>query len=74
MLAVIRPLAAVSFASDLADSGRERKGDRWTELSFRKAAEEATGRIAAEFEDWAPEVQTRIWSGSPASQIIKAAK
>lgn len=72
VVAVIRPLAAVSFADELSSSDRERAGVE--ALSFRSAAEASVGVIAAEFDDWGPKVHQRIRSGSPANEIIKAAR
>ena len=69
VLAVTSPLAAVPFAAD-ADEGR--KGIE--ELSFRTAAEKATAEIAAVLADWGPKVTQQIRSGSPAAEIVKAAK
>lgn len=66
ILAVVRPLAAVPFASDSTTT-------QWDEFSFRKVAEEATAKLAEEFAGWGPPVSTHVWSGSPAAQIIKAA-
>ena len=71
VVAVIRPLAAVAFADELSDS--EQKAS-WDTLSFRAAAENAVATIAAEFDGWGPKVHKRVRSGSPANEIIKAAK
>jgi nucleotide-binding universal stress UspA family protein len=70
VVAVIRPLAAVAFADELSDLHRtgRRRG------TFREAAENAVSVIAAEFEGWGPKVHQRIRSGSPANEVIKAAK
>ncbi|GEP36668.1 universal stress protein [Nocardioides psychrotolerans] len=72
VVAVIRPLAAVAFANDLAPKDKPRAD--LDSLSFRDAAESAVAVVAQEFDGWGPKVQTRIRSGSPASEIIKAAK
>ncbi|MCD4535763.1 universal stress protein [Nocardioides sp. cx-169] len=72
VVAVIRPYAAVAFADDLAPVGKG--GATFDSLSFRAAAESATEGVAKVFEGWGPKVQTRIRSGSPAAEIIKAAK
>ncbi|MET0449164.1 MAG: universal stress protein [Aeromicrobium sp.] len=69
VLAVISPLAAVPFATE-GDTGRT----DIEELSFRAAAETATAQIAEVLADWGPKVTTHIRSGSPASEIVKAAK
>ena len=71
VIAVIRPLAAVAFADELSGSQQYGAGE---ELSFRKAAEGAVAAIAAEFDGWGPKVHQRVRSGSPANEIIKAAK
>ena len=72
VIAVIRPLAAVSFADELSPVDR-RRADTQT-LSFRDAAESAVDVIAGVFEGWGPKVHRRIRSGSPANEIIKAAR
>ena len=72
MIAVIRPLAAVAFADDL--STIERPQADTDALSFRAAAQNAVDVVAAEFEGWGPKVHRKIRSGSPANEIIKAAK
>lgn len=71
VIAVVRPLAAVSFADELSGQARHGLGE---ELSFRKAAEAASDVIAAVFEGWGPKVHRRLRSGSPANEIIKAAR
>lgn len=71
VVAVIRPLAAVAFANDL--SPRDKPRADLDSLSFREAAKSAVAVVAKEFEGWGPRVQTRIRSGSPATEIIKAA-
>jgi nucleotide-binding universal stress UspA family protein len=71
VLAVVRPLAAVAFADEL--SGDEQKAS-WDTLSFRDAAAGAVAVVAAEFDGWGPKVHQRVRSGSPANEILKAAK
>lgn len=71
VVAVVSPLAAVPFANEL--SGR-RKPTEATELSFREEAQAALSIVAAEFDGWGPKIAKRIRSGSPASEIIKAAE
>lgn len=68
VLAVISPLAAVPFATE-GDTGRQ----GIEELSFRTAAQAATGLVAAELEGWGPKITQQIRSGSPAAEILKAA-
>jgi len=71
VVAVISPLATVPFANEL---GGERPDDP-TRLSFREEAHEATGLIMAEFQAWGvAAVRRQILSGSPAAEIVRAAK
>lgn len=72
VVAVIRPFAAVAFADEV--SGSEKGKVAAQELSFRAAAESAVDAVAAEFDGWGPKVHRRIRSGSPAKEIIKAAR
>ena len=71
VVAVIRPLAAVAFADELSELEHPKTTSE--ALSFRQAAENALGVIAAEFDGWGPVVHQQILSGSPANEIIKAA-
>jgi nucleotide-binding universal stress UspA family protein len=71
VVAVISPLATVPFANEL---GGERPDDP-TRLSFREEAHAATGIVMQELRDWGvASVHRRILSGSPAVEIVKAAK
>ena len=72
VVAVVRPLASVAFADELSPVDR-RKADL-EHGGFRQAAESAVGAVAAEFEGWGPTVHQRVRSGSPANEIIKAAR
>ena len=72
VIAVVRPLASVAFADDLTPAER-RKGDVETG-GFVKAAESSVEAVAAVFDGWGPKVHKKIRSGSPANEIIKAAK
>ena len=72
VVAVIRPLAAVAFADDLSAGNRKQAAGEFE--GFRSAAESAVATVAAEFDGWGPKVHKRIRSGSPANEIIKAAK
>ena len=73
VVAVISPLAAVPFANELG--GQSSVDDDPTRLSFREEAHAATGVVMAELQAWgAPAVHRRILSGSPAVEIVKAAK
>ncbi|MCL8251632.1 universal stress protein [Aeromicrobium fastidiosum] len=69
VLAVISPLAAVPFATE-SDSGQK----DIEELSFRTAAQAATAQVAELLADWGPRITQQIRSGSPAAEIVKAAK
>lgn len=71
VVAVVSPLAAVPFANELGGGQRDSPGG----LSFRDEAQTATGVVMAEFEAWGvSSVYRRILSGSPAAEIVKAAK
>ncbi len=72
VIAVIRPLASVSFADELSPVDK-RQADAQS-LSFRSAAESAVDVVASEFDDWGPKVHRRVRSGSPANELIKAAR
>lgn len=67
IVAVVSPLAAVPFVA--ADD--ERSLDV---LSFRTAAEKAVRTLADDFVGWGPAVSTHVYSGSPAGEIVKAAR
>jgi nucleotide-binding universal stress UspA family protein len=69
VVAVVSPLAAVPFASD-ADTGPV----ALEEMSFRRSAERATERVAAELRGWVGEVVTAVVGGSPSGEIVKAAE
>lgn len=74
VLAVTRPLASVSFVDEIsADATTPRP---LTGSSFKAEAEAAVTVIAAEFDDWSEttRVRTRVRSGTPSSEIIRAAK
>jgi nucleotide-binding universal stress UspA family protein len=72
VIAVIRPLASVSFADELSPVGK-RRADAHS-LDFRGAAESAVEVVAGEFDGWGPKVHRRVRSGSPANELIKAAR
>lgn len=67
VLAVVSPLAAVPFASDI--DGATNLDD----VSFRRSAERATEALAEELRDWGPKVSTHVYGGSPSTEIVKAA-
>ncbi|MEJ7636363.1 universal stress protein [Aeromicrobium sp.] len=69
VLAVLSPLAAVPFSNE-AETGPEKIED----MSFRRAAERATLAIADEISAWGPETTTHVRGGSPAGEIVKAAR
>jgi nucleotide-binding universal stress UspA family protein len=72
VLAVIRPLAAVAFADDLAEP--ERRAAEGETGGFRSAAESAVATVARVFDGWGPTVHRQVRSGSPADEIIKTAE
>ncbi|TFV64221.1 UNVERIFIED_ORG: universal stress protein [Bacillus sp. AZ43] len=72
VVAVIRPLASVAFADEISEAQQGRAGE-WTG-SFREAAQGAVDAVAAVFDGWGPVVDRQIRSGSPAGEIIEAAK
>jgi len=71
VLAVVRPLAAVSFSNELGPASRPKAAGEGG--SFRAEAEAATEAVAEVFAGWGPKVHKRTRSGSPANEIIKAA-
>jgi nucleotide-binding universal stress UspA family protein len=66
--AVVSPMAAVPFATEISERSDIAK------VSFRNAAEAATAEVAAVLKDWGPKITTHIRSGTPATEIVKAAK
>ncbi len=75
VLAVIRPLAAVPFASDFGEEehvAQQADADPGG-YSFQQAAQEAVERVAAELRDITENVDTLVRSGAPADQIIRVA-
>jgi nucleotide-binding universal stress UspA family protein len=73
VIAVIRPLAAVPFASDFGEEAYAVRQDASVGYSFQHAAQEAVERIAAEFRNTVGQVETLVRSGEPAEQIVRAA-
>ena len=69
VVAVVSPYASVAFADEIS-AGAGSRGDE----TFREAAEAAVATVAAEFAGWGPKVTARVRSGSPANEIVKAAK
>jgi nucleotide-binding universal stress UspA family protein len=72
VVAVVRPLAAVPFASDFGEEVASRDAGPG-ELSFRAAAQEAVDRIAEVFGDVSARVDAHVRAGTPADEIIRAA-
>lgn len=75
IIAVVRPLAAVPFASDFGEedhAARQAETDP-TGYSFQRAAREAVDRVAREVGDMTANVETTVRAGTPADQIIRAA-
>ena len=75
VIAVVRPLAAVPFASDF---GEEKHAAQQAEMdptgySFQEAAREAVKRVAAELSGTDAQVDTMVRGGDPADQIVRAA-
>ena len=75
VIAVVRPLAAVPFASDF---GEEEHAAQQAEIdpagySFQEAAREAVDRVAAELSGADAQVETMVRGGDPADQIVRAA-
>ena len=69
VVGVTSPYASVSFADEISPNAA---GD--TDQTFHEAAEAAVATVAAEFAGWGPKVHSRLRSGSPANEIVKAAK
>jgi nucleotide-binding universal stress UspA family protein len=72
VVAVVRPLASVAFADEISEDGPHPVGEGAG--SFREAAQRAVDAVAAVFDGWGPQVGKEVRSGSPAAEIIKAAK
>src|SRR4028119_1983917 len=73
VVAVVRPLAAVPFASDFGEEEVATGNEGPRGISFRAAAKEAVDRIAEVFGDAATEVDVHVRAGTPADEIIRAA-
>ena len=75
VIAVVRPLAAVPFASDF---GEERHAAQRADAdpggySFQEAAREAVDRVAQELAVMNTRVDTMVRGGTPADQIVRVA-
>lgn len=74
VVAVVRPLASVPFLSDIGGSAETKSGEEPTGYSFQRAAREAVDLIADEVRELTTNIDTLVWSGSPADEIVRAAK
>jgi len=70
VVAVVSPYAAVPFANELTGSRHVEP----TDFSFQEEAEAAVDVVAAVFDGWGPTIRKQVRSGSPASEIIRAAE
>lgn len=70
VLAVVSPYSAVPFANELG----ERVQVDVSSLSFTREAQKAVDLVAAEFDGWGPTIRTEVRSGSPATEIVRAAE
>jgi nucleotide-binding universal stress UspA family protein len=70
VVAVVSPFAAVPFANELGSPGTT----DLTDLSFGDEAEKAVNIVAAEFDGWGPTIHRQVRSGSPATELIRAAE
>ena len=70
VVAVVSPYAAVPFANELTG----RRNVEPTDFSFQDEADAAVDVVAAVFDDWGPRIHRQVRSGSPASEIIRAAQ
>ena len=74
VIAVVRPLAAVPFASDFGEEVHAAQQAEDPDVySFQQAAQDAVERVAEELRDITPNVNTLVRGGAPADQIIRAA-
>lgn len=69
VVGVVSPYASVAFADEISPDA-----DKPSARSFSDAAAAAVATVAAEFAEWGPDVHSRVHSGSPASEIVKAAR
>ena len=69
VVGVVSPFASVAFADDISPNA-----SKSTDQTFGEAAEAAVATVAAEFAGWGPKIHSRLRSGSPANEIVKAAK
>ncbi|HET7350416.1 MAG TPA: universal stress protein [Marmoricola sp.] len=69
VVGVVSPYASVGFADEISKEAKSR-----TPRTFREEATAAVATVAAEFAGWGPKVHQRLRSGSPANEIVKAAR
>lgn len=70
VVAVVSPFAAVPFANELTG----RRNAEPTDFSFQQEAEAAIEVVAGVLEGWGPRIHKQVRSGSPASEIVRAAE
>jgi len=70
VVAVVSPYASVPFANELT----ERRNAEPTDFSFQDEAKAAVDVVAAVFDGWGPRIHRQVRSGSPASEIVRAAE
>ncbi len=70
VVAVVSPYASVPFANELT----ERRNLQPTDFSFQDEAKAAVDLVAAVFDGWGPRIHRQVRSGSPASEIVRAAE
>ena len=70
VLAVVSPYAAAPFANELGPQHAHAQ----TELSYQRDAWTAVDVVAAEFDGWGPTIHRDVRSGSPATEIVRAAE
>ena len=70
VVAVVSPYAAVPFANELT----ERRNVEPTDFSFQDEAAAAVDEVAGVFDGWGPSIHKQVRSGSPASEIVRAAE
>ncbi len=69
VVGVVSPYASVAFADEISAESQKPGAQ-----SFGDAAAAAVATVAAEFADWGPAVHERVRSGSPANEIVRAAR
>ena len=76
VIAVVRPLASVPFLSDFSEgpNAPRESAEEPAGYSFQREARAAVERLADEVKDLASDVETFVWSGSPAEEIVRASR